>query len=78
MYELLPENHPFKNSYFACLIHVLLGLFIINKTGFNFALRLLLRLLKDGSITLQTYREIISQLIIGGVSPIEIALNFEP
>lgn len=72
MYEFLPENYPFKNRYFACVIHVLLGLFIINKKGFNFAIRLLLRLLKDGSITLQTYREIIAQLIIGGVSPIEI------
>ena len=72
MYEFLPENHPFKNRYFACVIHVLLGLFIVNKTGFNFALRLLVSLLKDGSITLQTYREIISQLIIGGVSPIEV------
>nr|YP_010283265.1 hypothetical protein MKU01_pgp109 [Psammodictyon constrictum]YP_010283351.1 hypothetical protein MKU01_pgp023 [Psammodictyon constrictum]ULD16384.1 hypothetical protein [Psammodictyon constrictum]ULD16470.1 hypothetical protein [Psammodictyon constrictum] len=72
MYESLPENHPFKNRYFACVIHVLLVLFIINKRCFNFTLRLLLRLLKDGRITLQTYREIIAQLIIGGVSPIEI------
>jgi hypothetical protein len=72
MYEFLPENHPFKNRYFACVIHVLLALFIVSKTGFNLALKLLLRLVKDGSITLQTYREIISQLIIGGVSPTEI------
>ena len=72
MYEFFPENHYLKNPYFACVINVLLALFIINKTGFNFALRLLLRLLKDGRIKLQTYREIIAQLIIGGVSPIEI------
>jgi len=28
MYEFLPENHPFKNRYFASIIHLLLGLFI--------------------------------------------------
>lgn len=72
MYELLPENHPFKNFYFACLIHVLLTLFFINKTGFILALRLLLRLLKDGSVTIETYREIVSQLIMGGVSKVDI------
>jgi len=60
IYEFLPENHTLKNRYFACVIHVLLALFIINKTDFNFALRLLLRLLKDGKTKLQTYREIIA------------------
>lgn len=72
MYEFIPENHPLKNRYFVFVIHVLLALFIINKTNFNFALILLFRLLKDGRISLQTYCEIIAQLIIGGVSPIEI------
>lgn len=71
MYEFFPENHSFKKPYFACIINVLLTLFFINKTGFNFALGLLLRLLKNGSITLQTYREISSQLIINGISLIE-------
>jgi len=72
IYEFLPENHIFKNRYFACIIHVLLTLFISNKIGFNLALRLLLNLLKNGKITLQTYREILSQLVIGGVPPIEL------
>lgn len=72
IYEFLPENHSFKNRYFACVVHVLLVLFTISQTSFNFALRLLLRLLKNGKISLQTYREIVAQLIIGGISPIDI------
>jgi hypothetical protein len=72
IYESLPESHVFKNRYFACIIHVLLTLFIINKLGFNLALKLLLNLLNNGKISLQTYREILSQLVIGGVPPIEL------
>jgi hypothetical protein len=72
IYEFLPEDHPFKNPYFACIIHVLISLFIINKMGFRLALKLLLRLLTEGKISLKTYREIVSQLVIGGVSPVEL------
>ncbi len=71
-YEFLPENHVFKNRYFVCIVHMLLALFIGDKKGFQSVLKLLLRLLKNGQISLQTYQEIISQLIIGGVSPIEL------
>lgn len=72
IYEFLPEHHPFKNRYFACITHMLLALFIGNKLGFKLALRLLLRLLENGTISLETYREILSQLIIGGVPMIDI------
>lgn len=72
MYEHLPENHFFKNSYFACIIHILLTLFITSKMGFNLTLRILLQLVKANKISLETYREILSQLVAGGVSPIEL------
>ena len=72
LYEMLPENHIFKNPYFACIVHCLLTLFILNKLSFRLALRVLLRLLNSGKISLKTYREIIAQLIIGGISPLEV------
>ena len=72
MYELLPEHHVFKNRYFACIIHMLLALFIGDKLGFRLALRLLYRLLRDGKISLETYREILSQLVVGGVPTVDI------
>ena len=71
-YEMMPESHPFKNPYFVCIVHLLLSLFIINRLSFRFALKILLRLLKKGKISLETYREIINQLIVGGVSPVEL------
>jgi hypothetical protein len=75
MYEKLPETSFFKNSYFVCIIHVLLTLFIVNKASFKFAFDLLLNLLKDGKITLETYREIVAQLLAGGISPVEILIE---
>ena len=72
LYESLPEHHFFKNPYFCCIIHILLTLYFANNLGFKFALRLLLRLLEDGKISLETYREIVSQLLIGGVSTVDI------
>lgn len=39
IYEFIPENHAFKNSYFACIIHFLITLFISNKIGFRFAIK---------------------------------------
>lgn len=74
LYEFLPENHLFKNPYFVCITQVLIILFISNKMGFRLALQLLLRLLKDRKISLETYREIISQLLLAGVSPIELEI----
>lgn len=73
-YEVLPENHFFKNRYFVCIIHMLLALFVGDKLGFNSVLGLLYRLLNTGKISLETYREIISQLVMGGVSPIDIEI----
>jgi DNA-binding CsgD family transcriptional regulator len=32
-------------------------------------------LLKDGKITLETYREIVAQLLAGGISPVEILIE---
>ena len=74
MYEHFPEHHVFKNRYFACIIHLLLALFIGDKLGFKLALRLLYRLLMDGKISLETYREILSQLVIGGVPTVDIEI----
>lgn len=75
LYNYLPDNSLLKNRHFACIIHVLLALFIGNKISFRLALRLLLRLLKDGKISLETYREIVSQLILGGVPSIELQIE---
>lgn len=72
MYESLPEHHVFKNRYFTCIVHLLLALFIGDKLGFRLALRLLYRLLSNGEISLETYREIISQLVVGGVPTTDI------
>jgi hypothetical protein len=47
MYEGLPEHHIFKNRYFACIVHILLTLVFL-------ALKILLRLLQDGKISLET------------------------
>lgn len=74
LYQLFPENHIFKNPYFACIVHVLLALFIGDKIGFKLTLRLLYRLLKQGTISIETYREILSQLVIGGVPVVDIEL----
>lgn len=73
-YQMLPENHFFKNKFFTCIVYLLLALFISDKIGFKLALRLLYRLLKEGKISLETYREIISQLVIGGVSVVDIEI----
>ena len=72
LYELFPEHHVFKNRYFACVFHLLLALFIGDKLGFKLALRLLYKLLIEGKISLETYREILSQLVIGGVPTVDI------
>ena len=72
MYGSLPEDHLFKNPYFTCIVHLLLTLSIADTLGFKLALRLLYRLLNNGKISLETYREIISQLVIGGVPTTDI------
>ena len=53
---------------------MLLNLFIGDKIGFKLALRLLYRLLAEGKISIETYREIISQLVIGGVPVVDIEI----
>jgi hypothetical protein len=70
-YQMLPENHLFKNRFFTCIVYMLLALFIGDKIGFKLALRLLYRLLKEGKISIETYREILSQLVIGGVPVVD-------
>lgn len=74
LYEQFPEGHLFKNSYFVCIVHMLLTLFISNKSCFKFALKILARMLRDGKISLATYFEIISQLLVTGVPPVEVDL----
>ena len=73
-YQMLPENHLFKNRFFTCIVHMLLALFISDKIGFKLALRLLYRLLKEGKISIETYREILSQLVIGGVPVVDVEI----
>ena len=73
-YQMLPENHLFKNKFFACIVYLLLALFISDKIGFKLALRLLHRLLKEGKISIETYREILSQLVIGGVPVVDVEI----
>ena len=73
-YQMLPENHLFKNRFFTCIVYMLLALFISDKIGFKLALRLLYRLLKEGKISIETYREILSQLVIGGVSVVDVEI----
>lgn len=73
-YQLLPENHLFKNKFFTCIVYLLLALFISDKIGFKLALRLLYRLLKEGKISIETYREILSQLVIGGVPVVDVEI----
>jgi len=65
MYKSLPEHHIFKNRDFICIVHILLTLFFL-------ALKILLRLLQDGKISLETYREILSQLVVGEVPVVDI------
>nr|YP_009686129.1 hypothetical protein [Halamphora americana]YP_009686184.1 hypothetical protein [Halamphora americana]QDR24931.1 hypothetical protein [Halamphora americana]QDR24933.1 hypothetical protein [Halamphora americana] len=74
LYQLFPENHFFKNRYFACIVYMLLALFIGDKIGFKLALRLLYRLLREGKISIETYREILSQLVVGGVPVVDIEI----
>ena len=69
---MLPENHLFKNKFFACIVYLLLTLFICDKIGFKLALRLLYRLLKEGKISIETYPDIFSQLVVGGVPVIDV------
>ena len=73
-YQRLPENHPFKNRFFTCIVYILMALSISDKIGFKLALRLLYRLLKKGKISIETYREILSQLVIGGVPVVDIEI----
>ena len=73
-YQMLPENHLFKNRFFTCIVYMLLALFISDKIGFKLALRLLYRLLKEGKISIETYREILSQLVIGGVPVVDVEI----
>ena len=73
-YQMVPENHLFKNRFFTCIVYMLLNLFIGDKIGFKLALRLLYRLLAEGKISIETYREIISQLVIGGVPVVDIEI----
>jgi hypothetical protein len=73
-YQMLPENHLFKNRFFTCIVYMLLALFIGDKIGFKLALRLLYRLLKEGKISIETYREILSQLVIGGVPVVDVEI----
>ena len=73
-YQMLPENHLFKNRFFTCIVYMLLALFISDKIGFKLALRLLHRLLKEGKISIETYREILSQLVIGGVPVVDVEI----
>jgi hypothetical protein len=75
MYEGLPEHHIFKNRYFACIVHILLLLFFSSRIGFKLALKILLRLLQDGKISLEIYREILSQLVVGGVPVVDIEVG---
>lgn len=51
-----------------------MALFISDKIGFKLALRLLYRLLREGKISIETYREILSQLIIGGVPVVDVEI----
>ena len=74
LYQMLPEDHLFKNRFFTCIVYMLLNLFIGDKIGFKLALRLLYRLLAEGKISIETYREIISQLVIGGVPVVDIEI----
>ena len=73
-YQMLPENHLFKNRFVTCIVYMLLALFISAKIGFKLALRLLHRLLKEGKISIETYREILSQLVIGGVPVVDVEI----
>ena len=38
-YEFLPEGHLFKNSYFSCIIHMLLTLFM-GQVGFQISAKI--------------------------------------
>lgn len=73
-YQMLPEHHDFKNKFFTCIIYLLMALFVGDKIGFKLALRLLYRLLNEGKISLETYCEILSQLVIGGISVIDVEI----
>lgn len=73
-YQELPENHLFKNRFFTCIVYLLIALSSSDKIGFRLALRLLYRLFTKGKISLETYREIISQLVIGGVPVVDIEI----
>ena len=74
MYEKLSENHLFKNSYFVCIVNVLVILFFRDKTAFRFLIRILLKVLKKGKISLETYYEILAHLIASGSSRIILRL----
>jgi len=74
-YEMLPENHLFKNNIFTCIVYMLIFLAYADKNGFKLAIRLLYRLLRKGIISLETYREIVSQLVIGGVPIIDVIIE---
>lgn len=74
MYEFLPEGHPFKNPYFACIVHMFIRLFITNKSSFRLAIAILYRMWKNGQISFATYLEILSQLLAAGIPPVEVDL----
>ena len=74
LYQMLPENHLFKNRFFTCIVYMLLALFIGDKIGFKLALRLLYHLLKEGKISIETYREILSQLVIGRIPVVDVEI----
>ena len=67
VYEYLPETHAFKNPYFACIVHILITLFVINKLSFKLAIKILYRMWKTGQISHATYLEILSQLLTAGI-----------
>ena len=38
-YQMLQENHLFKNKFFTCIVYMLMALFIVDKIGFRLRVR---------------------------------------
>jgi len=76
-FEKLFEGHPFKNAFFACIVHVMLALYFAGSFSFNSLLRILARLLAEGKISERTYIEIALQLLYGGVSRADVEIMME-